>query len=97
MHPGTPHRRHLTTRSKYRTLCRRLNSSNGWTYTCYSGLSIKCQGLTSSASSLSTFHTHMIVTLLFTSQVARSARAEETIVAVPCQVPDLVPAACQAG
>ena len=46
--------------------------------------------------SLSTSRMHMIVTL-FTFQVARSARAEETIVAVPCQVPDLVPAACQAG
>lgn len=51
MLPGTPHRRHLTTPSKYRTLCRRLNSSNGWTSTRYSGLSIICQGLTSSACS----------------------------------------------
>jgi len=33
----------------------------------------------------------------FTSQMAGSARAEETIVAVPCQVPDLVPAARQTG
>ena len=30
------------------------------------------------------------------SQVARSARAEETIMAIPRQVPDLVPAARQA-
>jgi hypothetical protein len=93
---ATQHRRHLTILNKYRTLCRPLSSSNGWTSIRSSGLSIICQGLTSSTPSPSTLRIHTIVTL-FASQVARSPRAEKTVVAVPRQVPDVVPAARQAG